>query len=252
MKWLFIGAVLLNIAYFSYNTFFAGEATAKKSASENIGKNHIVLLSELDADQLKKLQEKVVVPPQETEQTQTPSPAPVETEVTQTEQQSDTGTPAPVTNRTNYVCYKLGPFTKKTMDEIKLSLEKEYKNKLSFGIETTSTTTYYRIYIPPLESKDKIETTLAILDKNGMTDHYVMSINGRKKAIALGVFKKRSAAEKIAIKANKAGFGTTIEAISDDKNSQYKLQIVFQGNQDMKFYQDLLEKKKLTAIECEK
>ena len=149
------------------------------------------------------------------------------------------------------LCYTLGPFTKTIMDDIRLELEKTYNNQLSFGIETTSAVTYYRIYIPPLESKAKIKETLLLLDKNGLKDHYVMSIDGRKNAIALGVFKQKKAAEKIAALAKRVGLSTTIEAISNDKNSLYKLHIIFQKDHDIAKYNELIELKNLESIVCE-
>jgi len=150
------------------------------------------------------------------------------------------------------ICFKLGPFNKKELDNVKFTLEKLYSNKLSFGIETTSKITYYRIYIPPLESREHRKQALAHLDNNGMTDHYVMSIDGRKNAIALGVFKKREAAEKVAARANKLGFSTTIEAISDDKNSLYNLQLIFLADENLKELNTLVKQKQLKLTECRK
>lgn len=149
-------------------------------------------------------------------------------------------------------CFKLGPFKKQELDKIKLELEKLYTNRISFGIETTSKITYYRIYIPPLKSRQIRNEALAHLDQNGMTDHYVMSIDGRKNAIALGVFKKREAAEKVAVRANKLGFSTTIEAISDDKNSLYNLQLVLQTNEELDSLDNVIKKNNLKLAECDK
>jgi len=148
------------------------------------------------------------------------------------------------------LCYTLGPLTKIVMDDIRLELEKEYNNQLSFGIETTSPTTYYRIYIPPLKSKDKIKETLELLEKNDLNDHYVMSIDGRKNAIALGVFKKKDAAEKVAARVKNVGLSTTIEAISNDKNSLYTLHVIFQKTHDISKYQELIKQKNLESSSC--
>ncbi len=149
-------------------------------------------------------------------------------------------------------CFMLGPFKKQILDIIKLELEQLYANRISFGIETTSKITYYRIYIPPLKSKELRNEALSRLDKHGMTDHYVMSIDGRKNAIALGVFKKRTAAEKVAARANKLGFSTTIEAISDDKNSLYNLQLELQSDEPLDPLNNLIEKKQLKLSQCRK
>ncbi len=149
-------------------------------------------------------------------------------------------------------CFMLGPFKKQELDIIKLELEQLYANRISFGIETTPKITYYRIYIPPLKSKKLRNEALSRLDQNGMTDHYVMSIDGRKNAIALGVFKKREAAEKVAARANKPGFSTTIEAISDDKNSLYNLQLELQSDEPLEPLNSLIEKKQLKLTQCRK
>lgn len=263
MKWLFILAALLNIAFFSYHGIYAGENGSTKSIARHTGKNQIVRLVELSPDQLNKLQQKTVFPKQSNRRL-TESKAISDAEpLAKTEQQNvlpsgksmvenDSAIITEAEDIAKIICYMLGPFSKNKMQEIRLILEKEYQNQLSFGIETTSTSTYYRIYIPPLENKAKIKETLAKLDKNGLKDHYVMSIDGRKNAIALGVFKKRSAAERVAVKADKAGYSTTIEAITDDKNSQYKLQLFFKENQDLTGFEELLKQKNLKSTECEK
>lgn len=275
MKWLFIIIALLNIAFGGYHFFLEDGAKTKKIKLNAIKKDQIVLLNETDVSDLKELQDEAL--PSKTTidaiQQSTSEETSAETESdtltkAETDRKTETDSKTEVetasaegnneglaqvpTDITKNLCYKLGPFSKDAMNDIRLMLEKQYQNQLSFGIETTSTITYYRIYIPPLESKSKIKETLAILDKNGLKDHYVMSIDGRKNAIALGVFKKRSAAEKVADKAAKIGSSTIIEAISDDKNSLYQLLIIFQKDQDTTPYQEIIAQQKLISIECDK
>lgn len=259
MKWLFIIAALLNVAFFAYNSFYEKDVTAQSTVPKVSGKNQIILLSELDASELKNLQSKVSskksLPQQESQFQSFAEPSDTElspeSKSDEAENVSESDLPEAI-EEIESLCFTVGPLNKQVLDDLRLTLEKEYKNKLSFRIETTSATTYYRIYIPPVESKEIRNNTLALLDKHGLEDNYVMSIDGRKNAIALGVFKKRSAAETIAAKANKIGLSTTIEAISDDKNSLYKLQLMFQKNLDMKPYNDLLETNKLESLKCEK
>ena len=237
MKWLLIIALLLNIIFYGYNTFFLEKTTEEpKAVSSTSEKKQMILLSELDANELKELQAKSS-PGTDLQKILDPQKADAETKISAIEPKH---------------CFKLGPFNKQKMDEIKLTLEKLYQNQLSFGIETTSAITYYRIYIPPVESKEKRNETISILDKSGMKDHYVMSIDGRKNAIALGVFKKRSAAESIAAKAKGIGLATTIEAISDDKDSLYNLQLEFQDKTDLAAYNSLISKQKIKSAKCEK
>ena len=252
MKWLFIIVALLNIIFGAYNLFSVEESNTKINKSIVADKSQIILLNELDANALKELQDKK-------------SPSNVVLDDTEKFASGDISeskiVPVVPTEEdavqdaihiTKNLCYKLGPFTKDVMNEIRLLLEVEYQNKLSFGIETTSDITYYRIYIPPLVNKEKIKDTLALLDENGLKDHYVMSIDGRKNAIALGVFKERSAAEKVAAKAAKLGLSTTIEAISDDKNSLYQLLVIFQDTQESARYHEIVSEKKLISVECDK
>jgi hypothetical protein len=147
-------------------------------------------------------------------------------------------------------CFKLGPFSKEELEELKIELEKKYPNRLSFEIATTSTPTYYRIYIPPLNSTEEISLVLKKLDDNGLTDHYVMSINGRQNAIAIGVFKKRHAAEKVAKKAKLIGYLPTIEAVTNDKNSQYNLILDFLDVNDVLKFKQKMETKMLEYKAC--
>lgn len=258
MKWLFIIALLLNISFYAYNVLFPQEVETKKAVSTSTEKKQMVLLSELNADELKVLQAKKVperpVPPPPVQTIQTEDGV-ADTSVPQNQSiespnDAQAQPKSTVTVSKPKVCYSLGPFNKKKMDEIRLILEKQYQNQLSFDIQTTSAITYYRIYIPPLENKKERNKTLELLDNSGMKDHYVMSIDGRKNAIALGVFKKRSAAESIAEKANNIGLSTTIEAISDDKDSLYRLQLEFQDKADLEPYNKLISKMKLESKKC--
>ena len=138
------------------------------------------------------------------------------------------------------------------MDEVNLILSNEYKNFISFEIETTSPATYHRIYIPAQKDRTTIDDILKKLDDNGLNDHYVMTISGRKNAIALGVYKKRSTAVEIAKKVIYLGFSTTIEAISKDKNSLYNIKFLFKGNQNLNFYNTFLDENNLKSSPCKK
>ncbi|MCW8930997.1 MAG: hypothetical protein OQL19_12255 [Gammaproteobacteria bacterium] len=253
MKWLFIIFALLNIAYGAYNFFVVDDSYIGATKKVFNDKSQIVLLNELDASDLKELQDKSVAAKIVQDDTQYNNLGEDKSTNNDEESKSEEEEVAKQTNDVEKnLCYKLGPFTKKVMNEVRVLLDTEYQNQLSFGIETTSDITYYRIYIPPLRDKAKIKDTLLILDKNGLKDHYVMSIDGRKNAIALGVFKERSAAEKVASKATKIGLSTTIEAISDDKNSLYQLLVIFQDSQETSRYQEIISEKQLISVECDK
>lgn len=225
MKWLFLILLLFNIVFFAYNYLFT-EKLSEQTLKQTDDRKEIILLSEVtDKSEL------VLIKPGEQEKT-TLRKEILETKTTDTDESTAsefdlTGSKSRTDERysQNRLCYKLSPVTKTELDAIKLEIEKQFKQTISFDIEPTSETTYYRIYIPPLKSKKEIQEVVDRLDKNGLKDHYVMSIDGRKNAIALGVFKLKAAAEKVAKKAKRLGFATTIEAITDDKNSKYILQL---------------------------
>ncbi len=268
MKWLFFIVGILNIAFGSYHFLLPENFNTIKSMPR-FDKTQIVKLNELDAETLNNLQDKhlqenvlsdelkksitadvsveISEPVEPEKEMKIVEAAEVESAEVETAEKVSQLEPQNVEN----LCYKLGPFSKETMTDIRLLLEEEYQNQLSFGIEATSEITYYRIYIPPLKTKENIKETLVILDKNGLNDHYVMSIDGRKNAIALGVFKKRSAAEKVADKAVEIGLATTIEAISDDKNSLYQLLVLFKPYQETERFKEIITAKKLISVECE-
>ena len=283
MKWVFVSVLLINAVYFIYNTFHNVDSNTNNQSLASQDKSQLVLLEELDKTELNALQNKVTLI-DTTEQIST-ADLTVENTVSDTNQLIDKEKETIIdkdkeaiidkdkeaiidkdketiididketiiaedTGKMINLCYTLGPLTKIVMDDIRLELEKEYNNQLSFGIETTSPTTYYRIYIPPLKSKDKIKETLELLEKNDLNDHYVMSIDGRKNAIALGVFKKKDAAEKVAARVKNVGLSTTIEAISNDKNSLYTLHVIFQKTHDISKYQELIKQKNLESSSC--
>ncbi|MCU7939938.1 MAG: hypothetical protein KZQ64_15290 [gamma proteobacterium symbiont of Bathyaustriella thionipta] len=254
MKWVFVSVLLINAGYFVYSTFFNIELNTQKHKNTSQVKNQLVLLNELTASELNALKDKASFIDKK-EQTLT-SISKTVTKEQNNNQVTDTDKEEiiPVSQKTSTLinlCYSLGPITKSMMDDIRLQLEEKYNKQLSFGIETTSPITYYRIYIPPLESKQKIKDTLAILDENDLKDHYVMSIDGRKNAIALGVFKQKKAAQKIAGIAEGVGLSTTIEAISNDKNSLYRLHITFQKEHDITKFNELIKLKNLESSVCE-
>ena len=239
MKWLFILLFLSNIAYFTYSNFFqVNQTTTISTASSNDNlENQIKLLSEVNADELQLITK-----------TDDTSMAVVETKS------------APKNDQLNYInrsnekiynqCFKIGPVKKKIIDDVRFILEKKYSNNISFQIQSTSKPTYHRIYILPQKNQAEINRTLSILDENGLNDHYVMSIDGRQNAIALGVFKNRRTAENIGLKAKNLGFSTIIEAITNDKNSLYYLQIDISTSHDLTVYNDFIEQQQIKSSNC--
>ncbi|WP_198265282.1 hypothetical protein [sulfur-oxidizing endosymbiont of Gigantopelta aegis] len=210
MKWLFIIAVLVNIAFGVNNLFFVDKSDLQTASTDDFDKTQIVLLNEMDSNALRELQDKILpkqsdlaadlvdIDNETLDLDKNVSQAESETQAENLAETRSQELPPVDSDQVSQViptlprslCYRLGPFSKDLMTDVRLTLEAQYQNELSFGIETTSAITYYRIYIPPLKDKKAIKEILAQLDENGLKDHYVMSIDGRKNAIALGVFKK--------------------------------------------------------------
>ncbi len=223
MKLVFIAVLLINILFFVYQFFFSNNLNTEENIPAT-DKSQIVLIKELNEVQLKKLQSSFIP-------------------------NTDVIVKSPEDEVAN-ICYTLGPFKRKIMIEIRSKLDILYHKKLSFEIQTTSKSTYYRIYIPPIENKVEIDKALLKLSKNSLNDHYVMTLDGRKNAIALGVYKQKTTAEKIANKAKLIGFSTIIEAITKDKNSLYRLNVYFKKSDNMKAYKKIIKQKKLKSIIC--
>lgn len=243
MKWLFILLFLFNIAFFSYANYFSTTSNSYKTNEGSTVANQLKLLTEIDPKKLQKI--KKIKPINNIPETVTSEKnSPVE----------NIPVIPSIIDRSNKVissqCFNIGPLEKKIMDDIRFILEDKYTNFISFEIEATSAITYHRIYIPPQDSQSKIDKILKTLDENDLNDHYVMSIDGRKNAIALGVFKNRKTAEKIAKKVKYLGYSTTIEAITRDKNSLYNLKLDFKKDQDLTFYDAFLLKNNLKSTVC--
>jgi hypothetical protein len=126
MKWLFILIFLLNIAYFSYSSFYHTQNITIIPAvdAQHNSQNQIKLLSEVNADELQLITKtddilSSVVEPKT----------------------------APENDQLNYInrsnekiynqCFKIGPVNKKIIDEVRFMLEALYANTVSFQIQTT-------------------------------------------------------------------------------------------------------------------
>ncbi|MFQ5935355.1 MAG: SPOR domain-containing protein [Acidiferrobacterales bacterium] len=85
-------------------------------------------------------------------------------------------------------CALLGPFT--SLDEVEVAVEK----LAALGVvsqqreETQERITRYRVYIPPLRSREAAERKRRQLTKLGVKDHYVIDEPGLENAISLGLF----------------------------------------------------------------
>lgn len=235
MKWLFILFLIANIAFFSYSSFFSTNNPSMNTHKKSALDNQIQLLSEIDSTQLKKIKP--------------------DNKVLQLIKDGDTPVlKASPIDRSNNIssnqCFQLGPVNKDDMNEIRFILTNEYANNISFDIETTSPITYHRIYIPSQKNRSTIDKILKALDDNDLNDHYVMTIDGRKNAIALGVYKNKKTAKGIAVKVKYLGYSTIIEAITKDKNSLYNLQFEFTNNQSLSFFENFLLQNELKSSVC--
>jgi len=86
------------------------------------------------------------------------------------------------------VCFHIGPFAETarvTQAEAKLS---ELRLGFSRRAEETKTITGYRVYLPPLASKEAAERKRQELSRLGFKDHAVFQEEGWHNAISLGLF----------------------------------------------------------------
>jgi hypothetical protein len=93
------------------------------------------------------------------------------------------------------VCLQVGPFTNTvllTQAEARLSeLHLEFVRRT----EETTMVTGYRVYLPPLASKEAAERKRKELTRLGLKDHAVIQEEGWRNAISLGLFSVEANAE---------------------------------------------------------
>jgi len=86
------------------------------------------------------------------------------------------------------VCFHLGPFT----DTARVTQAEAKLNELHLGFarrtEETKMITGYRVYLPPLASKEAAELKRQELTRLGFKDHAVFQEEGWHNAISLGLF----------------------------------------------------------------
>jgi hypothetical protein len=86
------------------------------------------------------------------------------------------------------VCFHLGPFT----DTVRVTQAEAKLNELHLGFarrtEETKMITGYRVYLPPLASKESAERKRKELTRLGFKDHAVIQEDGWHNAISLGLF----------------------------------------------------------------
>jgi len=86
------------------------------------------------------------------------------------------------------VCFHLGPFT----DTARVTQAEAKLNELHLGFarrtEETKMITGYRVYLPPLASKEAAERKRQELTRLGFKDHAVFQEEGWRNAISLGLF----------------------------------------------------------------
>ena len=152
MKLIFIGVLFINILFFIYNTFFTTDNDSIKQTISIKDKSQIVLIKELDSEQLEKLQASLP----NKEKPTIEDHLSVDKISADAKQENLGISDIPIQDKVKNVCYSLGPFSKKVMNEVRSELEQKYSRQLSFEIQTTSATTYYRIYIPPINDKAEI------------------------------------------------------------------------------------------------
>ena len=157
LKWLFAAFVLANIGLWMWASWYKEAPVEEhRAARAPIAPEKMRLLTEPD----------MKLTPRKT-----PPPANAE-----------------LTANTVPVCFHLGPFAETarvTQAEAKLS---ELRLGFSRRTEETKMITGYRVYLPPLASKEAAERKRQELNRLGFKDHAVIQEEGWHNAVSLGLF----------------------------------------------------------------
>jgi cell division septation protein DedD len=157
MRVIFGVLLLLNVALLMWGEWYAHEpAKAEPSARPPVNADRIRLLTELA----------------------TGTPAPI----------ARSGPAAAKAPPTNQLCASLGPF----MNSADADVAEGQVARAGFGdVQRRSVgrdVAAYRVYLPPLPTRQAAERKRAQLAQLGFREHYILDEPGRENAISLGVF----------------------------------------------------------------
>ncbi len=93
-------------------------------------------------------------------------------------------------------CYRLGPFADEAATEKAINLLKQIPLAYERKQEEEPVVTGYRVYLPPLASREAAEKKRRQLTRLGFKDHSVLQEEGLQNAISLGTFAVEANAQK--------------------------------------------------------
>lgn len=93
-------------------------------------------------------------------------------------------------------CYRLGPFVDDVAMEKAIDALKQIPLAYERQREEESVVTGYRVYLPPLASRDAVEKKRRQLTRLGFKDHSLIQEEGLQNAISLGTFTVETNAQK--------------------------------------------------------
>ncbi|TAM47332.1 MAG: SPOR domain-containing protein [Gammaproteobacteria bacterium] len=93
-------------------------------------------------------------------------------------------------------CYRLGPFADDAATEKAIGMLKQIPLAYERKQEEQPVVTGYRVYLPPLASRDAVEKKRRQLTRLGFKDHSLIQEEGLQNAISLGTFTVEANAQK--------------------------------------------------------
>jgi hypothetical protein len=93
-------------------------------------------------------------------------------------------------------CHTVGPFT--DLDKAKAVSERirQLGAKVTRRNKTEQEQTGYRVFLPPYKTREEAVAATQRLAKNGIQDYFIISDDDRKNGVSLGLFRKKTGAER--------------------------------------------------------
>lgn len=108
-------------------------------------------------------------------------------------------------------CYTIGPFS--DLDRAKIVSERIHRlgAKVTRRNKTEQEQYGYRVFLPPYKTREAALAATQQLARNGIQDYFVISDDERKNGISLGLFRKKSGAERRMAQVGRFGFKPQME-----------------------------------------
>jgi hypothetical protein len=93
-------------------------------------------------------------------------------------------------------CHTIGPFV--DLERAKVVSERIHRlgAKVTRRNKTEQEQTGYRVFLPPYKTRDEAVAATQRLAKNGIQDYFIISDDDRKNGVSLGLFRKKTGAER--------------------------------------------------------